>query len=59
MMAETELKADVKNTKLCPLTRNMCSERCAWFDRVERKCAVLVIAVMMSGQIRLMERERL
>jgi len=38
---------DPKKLRICPLTKAICNEKCAWFVPSKRKCALTVLVELL------------
>jgi len=41
------MEIDPKKLRICPLTKAICNEKCAWFVSSRRKCALTVLVELL------------
>ena len=40
-------KVDPKKLRICPLTKSICDDKCAWFIQSRKKCALTVLVELL------------
>lgn len=41
------MEIDPKKLRICPLTKAICNEKCAWFVPSKGKCALMVLVELL------------